>query len=206
MITLTQKEFDLLEETAKHIATDDKPFKVVSVKNGAIAGLTSQGLVDSRPKGNNALMLELAVTQLGYQVVNNEIAHEITTGGEHSHTNENSTKEEQKMEAIQNSAELAEAKEVAQAPASYVYQLEDDIPIPEIVQSRKPRENTMPLDRMNVGQSFLVPFKDGEDQHKGRKRVAATVSQTRKRKFGADSTTQFITVIVENGYRVWRKA
>jgi hypothetical protein len=205
MITLTQKEFDLLEETAKHIATDDKPFKVVSVKNGAVAGLTSQGLVDSRPKGNNALMLELAVTQLGYQVVNNEIAHEITTGGEHSHANENSTKEDNKMEATQNSAELAEAKEVAQ-PAGYVYQLEDDIPIPEIVQTRKPRENTMPLERMNVGQSFLVPFKDGEDQHKGRKRVAATVSQTRKRKLGADSTAQFITVIVENGYRVWRKA
>lgn len=40
----------------------------------------------------------------------------------------------------------------------------------------------------------------------GRKRVAATVSQTKKRKLGADSTAQFITAIVENGYRVWRKA
>lgn len=202
MITVTQKEFDLLQETAKHQPTEAKPFKMVSVKNSAVAGLTSQGLVDSRPKEGNALMLELAITQLGYQVVNNEIAHEITTGGEQAHTNENPTKEENKMEETKNSAELS--KEATST--GYVYQLEDTIPIPEVTQVRKSRESTMPLERMNVGQSFLVPFKDGEDQHKGRKRVAATVSQTRKRKLGADSTAQFITVIVENGYRVWRKA
>lgn len=202
MITVTQKEFDLLQETAKHQPTEAKPFKMVSVKNGAVAGLTSQGLVDSRPKEGNALMLELAITQLGYQVVNNEIAHEITTGSEQAHTNENPTKEENKMEETKNSAELS--KEATST--GYVYQLEDNIPIPEVTQVRKSRESTMPLERMNVGQSFLVPFKDGEDQHKGRKRVAATVSQTRKRKLGADSTAQFITVIVENGYRVWRKA
>lgn len=202
MITVTQKEFDLLQETAKHQPTEAKPFKMVSVKNSAVAGLTSQGLVDSRPKEGNALMLELAITQLGYQVVNNEIAHEITTGGEQAHTNENPTKEENKMEETKNSAELS--KEATST--GYVYQLEDNIPIPEVTQVRKSRESTMPLERMNVGQSFLVPFKDGEDQHKGRKRVAATVSQTRKRKLGADSTAQFITVIVENGYRVWRKA
>lgn len=73
-----------------------KPFKVVSVNNGAVAGLTSQGLAESRPKEGNALMLELAITQLGYQVVKNEIAHEITTGGEQVHTTENSTKEDKK--------------------------------------------------------------------------------------------------------------
>nr|DAF56911.1 MAG TPA: hypothetical protein [Siphoviridae sp. ctiJm4] len=202
MITVTQKEFDLLQETAKHQPTEAKPFKMVSVKNGAVAGLTSQGLVDSRPKEGNALMLELAITQLGYQVVNNEIAHEITTGSEQAHTNENPTKEEHKMEETKNSAELSKEP----TSTGYVYQLEDNIPIPEVIQVRKSRESTMPLERMNVGQSFLVPFKDGEDQHKGRKRVAATVSQTRKRKLGADSTAQFITVIVENGYRVWRKA
>lgn len=205
MITVTQKEFDLLHETAKHQPTEAKPFKMVSVKNGAVAGLTSQGLVDSRPKEGNPLMLELAITQLGYQVVNNEIAHEIATGSEQAHTNENPTKEENKMEEIQNATE-ATASTASTASTGYVYQLEDNIPIPEVTQVRKSRESTMPLERMNVGQSFLVPFKDGEDQHKGRKRVAATVSQTRKRKLGADSTAQFITVIVENGYRVWRKA
>lgn len=199
MITLTQKQFDLLNETAKHTATKEKPYKVVSVKNGAVAGLTSQGLVESRPKEGNASMLELAVTQLGYQVVKNEIAHEITTGGEQVHTNENPTKEENKMEEIQNATE-------ATTSTGYVYQLEDNIPIPEVTQVRKSRKSTMPLEVMNVGQSFLVPFRDGEDKEKGRKRVAATVSQTRKRRFGADSTAQFITVIVENGYRVWRKA
>lgn len=199
MITLTQKQFDLLNETANHVATEKKPFKVVSVNNGAVAGLTSQGLAESRPKEGNALMLELAVTQLGYQVVKNEIAHEITTGGEQVHTNENPTKEENKMEKIQNATE-------ATTSTGYVYQLEDNIPIPEVVQVRKSRKSTMPLEVMNVGQSFLVPFRDGEDKEKGRKRVAATVSQTRKRRFGADSTAQFITVIVENGYRVWRKA
>lgn len=201
MITLTQKQYDLLEETANHVATEKKPFKVVSVNNGAVAGLTSQGLAESRPKEGNALMLELAITQLGYQVVKNEIAHEIVTGEQVS-TNENPTKEENKMEEIQNSAEVAQAT----TSTGYVYQLEENIPIPEIVNTRKSRKSTMPLELMAVGQSFLVPFKDGEDKDKGRKRVAATVSQTRKRKLGKDSTAQFVTAIVENGYRVWRKA
>ena len=203
MITLTQKQYDLLEETANHVATEKKPFKVVSVNNGAVAGLTSQGLAESRPKEGNPLMLELAITQLGYQVVNNEIDHEIVTGSEQVSTNENVNKEENKMEEIQNSAESAVAKT---STGNVVYQLEDNIPIPEVTQVRRGRESTMPLKLMTVGQSFLVPFKDGEDRNKGRKRVAATVSQTRKRQLGADSTAQFITVIVENGYRVWRKA
>lgn len=202
MITVTQKEFDLLEETAKHVATEAKPYKVISVKNGAVAGLTSQGLVDSRPKDGNPLMLELAITQLGYQVVNNEIAHEIVTGSELTHTTEKVNNEENKMEKIQNPAELE------QAPTSTdtVYQLEDNIPIPEVVRTYKSRKSTMPLAQMKVGQSFLVPFKDGEDKDKGRKRVAATVSQSRKRQLGADTHAKFITVIVENGYRVWRNA
>nr|DAJ39530.1 MAG TPA: hypothetical protein [Caudoviricetes sp.] len=195
MITVTQKEFDLLEETAKYTPTETKPYKVVSVKNGAVAGLTAQALVESRPKEGNPLMLELAITQLGYQVVNNEIAHEIVTGSEQVSTNENPTKEENKMEEIQNATE-----------SNYAYQLDDNIPIPEVTQTRNGRKTTMPLQIMTVGQSFLVPFKDGENKEKGRKRVAATVSQTRKRRFGADSTVQFITVTVENGYRVWRKA
>ena len=147
-------------------------------------------------------MLELAITQLGYQVVKNEIAYEITTGGEQVHTTENSTKEDKKMEELQSATEVAQAT----TSTGYVYQLEENIPIPEIVNTRKSRKSTMPLELMAVGQSFLVPFKDGEDKDKGRKRVAATVSQTRKRKLGKDSTAQFVTAIVENGYRVWRKA
>lgn len=198
MITLTNKEFDLLEQVSKHEATEDKPFKVVSVNNGALAGLTAQGLVDTRPKGNNALMLEVAITQLGFQVINNEVEHEIVATHEQSPTTETVTKEDNKMDQLQ--------QEAVQATSGYVYQLEDDVPMPEIVVTRKPRESTMPLAVMNVGQSFLVPFKEGEDVHKGRKRVAATVSQTRKRQLGKDSPAQFITVIVENGYRVWRKA
>ncbi len=97
-------------------------------------------------------------------------------------------------------------KQVNHSRVECQFILEDDIPFPDTVQTRKPRQNTMPLDRMKVGQSFLVPFKEGEDVQYGRKRVAATVSQTKKRKLGADSTAQFITAIVENGYRVWRKA
>ena len=193
MITLTEKEFDLLEQTARHEATEAKPFKVVSVNNGALAGLTSQGLVETRQKNGNALMLEVAITQLGYQVVNNEVEHEIGSTSEQTSTTENLTQEENKMEQLEHTE-----------TGGYV--LEDDIPVPEVTQVRKPRGNTMPLECMNVGQSFLVPFKEGEDVHKGRKRVSATVSQTRKRKLGANSPTQFITMIVENGYRVWRKA
>lgn len=192
-IKLTQKEFDLLDEVANHVATDDKPFKVVSVNNGALVALTSQQLVTTRPKGNNALMLEVALTETGLQVVRNEIEHEIVL----SHTT-TETQEEQQME------HEIEQQDNELAQSSFV--IEDDIPMPDVAFPRKSNKETMPLDLMNVGQSFLVPFKDGEDRDKGRRRVAATVSQTRKRKLGADSPTQFITVIVENGYRVWRKA
>lgn len=194
MIKLTQKEFDLLDEVTNHVATDDKPFKVVSVNNGALVALTNQQLVTTRQKGNNALMLEVALTETGLQVVRNEIEHEIVL----SHTT-TETQEEQKMEheIEQQDSELAQS-------SSFV--IEDDIPMPDVAFPRKSNKETMPLELMNVGQSFLVPFKDGEDRDKGRRRVAATVSQTRKRKLGADSPTQFITVIVENGYRVWRKA
>ena len=201
MITLTEKEFDLLEQTASHEATEAKPFKVVSVNNGALAGLTSQGLVETRQKNGNALMLEVAITQLGYQVVNNEVEHEICSISEQTSTTENPTREENEMEQV----EHTENTELEHTETGG-YVLEDDIPVPEVTQVRKPRGNTMPLECMNVGQSFLVPFKEGEDVHKGRKRVSATVSQTRKRKLGANSPTQFITMIVENGYRVWRKA
>lgn len=192
-IKLTQKEFDLLDEVANHVATDDKPFKVVSVNNGALVALTNQQLVTTRPKGNNALMLEVALTETGLQVVRNEIEHEIVL----SHTT-TETQEEQQME------HEIEQQDNELAQSSFV--IEDDIPMPDVAFPRKSNKETMPLDLMNVGQSFLVPFKDGEDRDKGRRRVAATVSQTRKRKLGADSPTQFITVIVENGYRVWRKA
>lgn len=206
MITLTEKEFDLLEQTAQHTATDAKPFKVVSVNNGSVAGLRSQGLIETRPKNGNPLMLELAITKLGYQVLNNEVEHEIGSNHEQTSTTENPTQEENTMDQQQLQHTDNVETQQATATTSVVYELEDGIPMPEIVQTRKPRESTMPLERMNVGQSFLVPFKEGEDVHKGRKRVSATVSQTRKRKLGADSSAQFITVIVEDGYRVWRKA
>ena len=193
MIKLTQKEFDLLDEVTNHVATDDKPFKVVSVNNGALVALTNQQLVTTRQKGNNTLMLEVALTETGLQVVRNEIEHEIVL----SHTT-TETQEEQKME------HEIEQQDNEQAQSAFV--IEDDIPMPDVAFPRKSNKETMPLELMNVGQSFLVPFKDGEDRDKGRRRVAATVSQTRKRKLGADSPAQFITVIVENGYRVWRKA
>lgn len=193
MIKLTQKEFDLLDEVANHVATDDKPFKVVSVNNGSLASLTGQALVETRPKGNNALMLEVVLTATGLQVIKNEIEHEIVLN--------HSTAEDAQMEQV--NADVADA---TQEQTQMAFVIEDNIPMPEVAFPRKARENTMPLDVMQVGQSFLVPFKEGEDPNKGRRRVAATVSQTRKRKLGADSTTQFITVIVENGYRVWRKA
>lgn len=191
MIKLTQKEFDLLDEVAKYVRTEEKPFKVVSVNNGALASLTRQQLVTTRPKQNNALMLEIALTETGLQVVQNEIEHEIVL----LHTE---TQEVEKME------EVAQQQETAVAETAFV--IEDDIPMPDVPFTRKSNRDTMPLDVMNVGQSFLVPFRDGEDREKGRRRVAATVSQTRKRKLGVDSTAQFITLIVENGYRVWRKA
>lgn len=203
MIKLTQKEFDLLENVAKHEATETKQFKVVSVNNGALSALTAQGLVETRPKNGNALMLEVAIKQLGYQVVNNEVDHEITTGNEQTSTTQTETVEEQKMEQVQ--AEQTHALQPAPVAGGKLV-LEDNIPIPDLPPQTRYRESSMPLERMEVGQSFLVPYKEGEDVKKGRKRVSATVSQTKKRKLPAGSTAAFVVYPVENGYRVWRKA
>lgn len=203
MIKLAQKEFDLLEQVAKHDATETKPFKVVSVNNRALSALTAQGLVETRPKNGNALMLEVAIKQLGYQVVNNEVDHEITTGNEQTQPTQTETVEEQKMEQVQ--AEQTHALQPA-AVVDCKFALEYDIPIPDLPPQTRSRESSMPLERMEVGQSFLVPYKEGEDVKKGRKRVSATVSQTKKRKLPADSTVVFVVYPVENGYRVWRKA
>ena len=202
MIKLTQKEFNLLEQVAKYEATETKPFKVVSVNNGALSALTAQGLVETRPKNGNAFMCEVAIKQLGYQVVNNEVDHEIVTGNEQTQPTQTETVEEQKMEQVQ--AEQTHALQPAPV-AGGQFVLEDNIQIPDLPQQTRYRESSMPLERMEVGQSFLVPFKDGEDVKKGRKRVSATVSQTKKRKL-ADSTAVFVVYPVENGYRVWRKA
>lgn len=203
MIKLTQKEFDLLENVAKHEATETKQFKVVSVNNGALSALTAQGLVETRPRNGNALMLEVAIKQLGYQVVNNEVDHEITTGNEQTSTTQTETVEEQKMEQVQ--AEQTHALQPAPVAGGQLV-LEDNIPIPDLPPQTRYRESSMPLERMEVGQSFLVPYKEGEDVKKGRKRVSATVSQTKKRKLPAGSTATFVVYPVENGYRVWRKA
>lgn len=190
MIKLTEKEFDLLEKVANHVKTDDKPFKVVSLNNGALSALQTQGLVETRQKGNNALMFEVALSALGLQVFQNEVEHEIVVNHE---TVQETTVEEKKMEEVQ------------QANVGN-FVIEDDIEIPDLKQTRRSNRPTMPLDVMQVGQSFLVPFKEDEDIVKGRKRVASTVSQTRRRKLGADSKAVFATVAVENGYRVWRTA
>lgn len=193
MIKLTEKEFDLLEQVANHVKTEDKPFKVVSVNNGALSALQAQGLVETRQKGNNALMLEVALSALGLQVFQNEVEHEIVVNHETVQQPTETTVEENKMEEVQ------------QANVGN-FVIEDGIEMPEVKQTRQSNRPTMPLDVMQVGQSFLVPFKEGEDTKKGRKRVASTVSQTRRRKLGADSTAVFTTIIVENGYRVWRTA
>lgn len=193
MIKLTEKEFDLLEQVAKHVKTEDKPFKVVSVNNSALNALQTQGLVETRQKGNNALMLEVALSTLGLQVFQNEVEHEIVVNHETVQETTETTVEEKKMEEVKQ-ADLGD------------FVIEDGIEMPQLKQTRRSNRPTMPLDLMQVGQSFLVPFKEGEDIVKGRKRVASTVSQTRRRKLGADTTAVFTTVAVENGYRVWRTA
>lgn len=199
MIKLIQKEFDLLEQVANFVPTESKPYKVVSVNNGAVKVLVEQGLVQTRQKEGNALMLEVVLSEVGLQVIKNEVEHEIVI------SHEEPTNEVKQMEEVQQTAEIGqETNAVQQATGGFV--IEDNIPLPELAVTRKPRENTMPLDLMQVGQSFLVPFKEGEDVYKGRKRVSATVSQTKKRKLGENTTAQFVTAIVENGYRVWRKA
>lgn len=200
MIKLTQKEFDLLEQVAKYEGTETKPFKVVSINNGALPALTTQGLVETRPTNGN---LEVAIKQLGYQVVNNEVDHEIVTGNEQTQPTQTETVEGQKMEQVQ--AEQTHALQPAPVQGGQ-FVLEDNIPIPDLPPQKRYRQSSMLLERMEVGQSFLVPFKDGEDVKKGRRRVSATVSQTKKRKLPADSTAVFVVYQVENGYRVWRKA
>ena len=194
MIKLTQKEFDLLRQVHDHEPTDAKPFKVVSNNNGSVKALVEQGLVQSRPKEGNALMQELAIVALGTQVINNEVEHEIVM--DHTDNSTTETVEETTME--QENLELG-------ATVAGGFVIEQGVPMPDVVYTRKPRANLMPLDKMNVGDSFLVPFKDGEDHTKGRKRVGANVQVTKKRLFGKDCEQVFVVGIVENGYRVWRK-
>lgn len=196
-IILTHKEFELLTDVNNHEATEAKPFKVVSVNNKLVAGLLENKLIDVRPKAGNPLMQELAITAIGVSVINNEIDHELVTDREQTISPE--TTETNGVQTMTEATENAEAVEMAN------YVIEDNVPMPEqLYAKRKPRENSMPLHLMQIGQSFLVPFKDDEDQVKGRKRVTAVVSQTKKRRDIKD--WQFKVGVVENGYRVWRTA
>lgn len=203
MIKLTQKEYDLLTSIVNYKRADENDFKKVATNNANVASLVAQGLINSRPKAGSGIHLEVVALDLGIAVVNNTVEHEIVL----DHSEETADEVEATTDNV--SGALASAEEVSADVdvAEHQYQLEDNVPIPTDT-TRRPRASRykMPLDKMAVGQSFLVPFKEGEDVDKGRKRVTSSVSQTRKRLFGSDSTVRFVTKTVENGYRVWRKA
>lgn len=75
-------------------------------------------------------------------------------------------------------------------------QIEKGIPVP-------PRNQwtTYPFAKMEVGDSALMPPKDGEIQMKLRERVSAAITWTKR-----GNTKNFCTRAVDGGIRVWRIA
>lgn len=204
MIKLTNKEFDLLLEIKNFVPVEGKPYKLVSIDNKCIAYLVKMGLCDTRPKEGNGLMLEVVLKNLGLQVLNNEVEHEIVTSRDDIN-NEEITMEQPITQETTTATEVAPVTNTAPVnKTSFV--IEKDIPIPVKANTRARRTTTFPLDQMSVGDSFFVPFKEGEDPNQGRKRIRSNVLVTRRRMLGMDCDWQFVVGIVDNGYRVWRRS
>ncbi len=83
------------------------------------------------------------------------------------------------------------------------YFIENDIPIPEIIRSRKSMWEDVPLLTMEVGQSFLVTAPLG----KASGRMAGMSTWIRQQKNPAYHSRAFTARIINTGeFRVWRTA
>lgn len=207
MIELIQKEYDLLVEVANYVPTEDKPFKVVSMNNGSVPMLVQLGLVNTRPKEGNGLMQEIVILELGRNVVNNEVEHNIVQTRTIATDTSVTTATQQGFAGAN-----GQTDKVAPLTDTFTtsndngeYAIDYGIPIPQTVYSRN-RKSKLPIDKLEVNASFLVPFKEGEDLERGRKRILGNVSMLRKKIFGVNSGHKFVVATMPDGYRVWRTA
>lgn len=179
MIKLTQKEFDVLEKVGTHQPTENKQYFTTNTTNKAVIELQKLDLVNTR---QNGITVEVVLTQLGLQVLNSEVEHEIVTSKE----------------------PVAEQAQAVSPAVMSDFVIEDDVPMP--VQRRSNRPIPYPLAEMQVGQSFFVPATpDVLDLAKYRANVSSRVSQCKKR-LELDSTFVVGVELERNGVRVWRKA
>ena len=179
-ILLTAKEFDCLQKIVNHVATDTKQYFTTNSQNLAVASLKEKGLVNTRVNG---IIVEAVALDLGKQVIANEVEYEIEQ--------ENTVELEQEPVAL---------------PVHSNFVIEDNIPIPETVYTRKPRPLIYPLNQMEVGQSFFIPANGSTDDMKlyGR-RITVRISQM-KRKIGLEYKFKVVADFENNGVRVWRVA
>lgn len=179
-ILLTQKEFDSLQRIVNHVATDTKPYFTTNSQNLTVVSLKEKGLVNTRVNG---IIVEAVALDLGKQVIANEVEYEIIS--------EKAVALDQEPEAL---------------PVHSNFVIEDNIPIPKTVYTRKPRPLIYPLDKMEVGQSFFIPANGTTDDMKlyGR-RITVRISQI-KRRVGLEYKFKVVTDVENNGVRVWRVA
>lgn len=182
MIKLTQKELDVLGKVGSHVKTEEKPYFTTNTANKAVIELQKLGLVETRQSG---ITVEVVLSSLGVQVLNNEVEHEIVM-----------SKETPTFENTANPHALAVAGD---------FVLEDNVPMP-VVKRQSNRPVPYPLAEMQVGQSFFVQATpDVTDLAKYRSNISSKVSQC-KRRLGLESAFTVGVDLERNGVRVWRKA
>lgn len=181
-ILLTAKEFDSLQRIVNHIPTDTKPYFTTNSQNLAVASLKEKGLVNTRVNG---IIVEVVALDLGKQVIANEVEHEIIS---------------EKAVALEQEHET----ETGNVESNFV--IEDNVPIPDTVYTRKPRPLVYPLNKLEVGQSFFIPANSStDDMALYRRRITVRISQI-KNKIGLDYKFKTAADFENNGVRVWRIA
>lgn len=181
-ILLTQKEFDCLQRIVNHVPTDTKPYFTTNSQNLAVVSLKEKGLVNTRVNG---IIVEVVALDLGKQVIANEVEHEIIS---------------EKAVALEQEPET----ETGKVESNFV--IEDNVPIPDTVYTRKPRPLIYPLNKLEVGQSFFIPANSStDDMALYRRRITVRISQI-KNKIGLDYKFKTAADFENNGVRVWRIA
>lgn len=181
-ILLTAKEFDCLQKIVNHVATDTKPYFTTNSQNLAVASLKEKGLVNTRVNG---IIVEAVALDLGKQVIANEVEYEIEQ---------------------ENTVELEQEPETETGNVESNFVIEDNVPIPDTVHTRKPRPLVYPLNKLEVGQSFFIPANSStDDMALYRRRITVRISQM-KNKIGLDYKFKTAADFENNGVRVWRIA
>lgn len=182
IVQLTQKELDVLNKIVNHVATETKPYFTTNLNNLTVTSLKDKGLVNTRVNG---IIVEAVALDLGKQVIANEVEHEVVL---------------EKTVALEQEPET----ETGKVESNFV--IEDNVPIPDTVYTRKPRPLIYPLNKLEVGQSFFIPANSStDDMALYRRRITVRISQM-KNKIGLDYKFKTAADFENNGVRVWRIA